>query len=171
MKRGIFFVALALTVAGVASATVFTGTSSTGVKPSQAAVAGPLPSRNVVVSGPRQVTVPEAAAKPVPNAPAPIVHKASVETRQAPVPLQIKSRPPVVEATATDTKTETASLESSATTDGITESAVKAAIEADGYKGVRVLRKGSNGSWYATALRGATVVPLIVDASGSVSAQ
>jgi hypothetical protein len=171
MKRGILFVALALTAAGVASATVFTGASSTGVKPPQAAVAAPLQSRNVVVASSRQVIVPEAAAKPVPNAPAPVVHKASVETRQAPVPLQIKSRPPVVEAAAAEAKTETASLESTATTDGITESAVKAAIEADGYKGVRVLRKGANGAWFSTALRGETVVPLVVDAAGSVSAQ
>ena len=49
------------------------------------------------------------------------------------------------------------------------ESAAKAAIEADGYKGVKVLRQGVNGMWYARAMRGTTEVPLTVDAAGHVS--
>jgi hypothetical protein len=35
---------------------------------------------------------------------------------------------------------------------------------------VKVLRKGTNGVWYASALRGKTTVMLTVDASGSVTA-
>ena len=50
------------------------------------------------------------------------------------------------------------------------EKAVRAAIEADGYKGVTVIRKGANGVWHASALRGKTTVMLTVDGSGSVSA-
>jgi hypothetical protein len=52
-----------------------------------------------------------------------------------------------------------------------TDSFAKAAIEQDGYKGVRSITKGPNGSWRATAMRGATEVILRVDANGNVSAQ
>ena len=50
---------------------------------------------------------------------------------------------------------------------GAGESAAKAAIEADGYKGVKVLRKGANGVWHASALRGKTEVMLTVDAAAA----
>ena len=45
----------------------------------------------------------------------------------------------------------------------------QAAIDADGYKGVKVLRQGANGLWYARAMRGSTEVPLTVNAAGHVS--
>ena len=48
--------------------------------------------------------------------------------------------------------------------------AAKAAIEADGYKGVRALARGSDGVWKASALRGQTEVLLSVGPTGSVSA-
>jgi hypothetical protein len=44
-------------------------------------------------------------------------------------------------------------------------------VEADGYKGVKVLRKGDNGLWYAEGLRGSTKVLLMVDAQGNVTSQ
>ena len=52
---------------------------------------------------------------------------------------------------------------------GSGESAVKAAIEADGYKRAKVVRQGDNGIWYAKAMRGTTEVSLTVDAGGRVS--
>jgi hypothetical protein len=48
--------------------------------------------------------------------------------------------------------------------------AAKAAIEADGYKGVRALVRGSDGVWKASALRGQTEVLLSVSPTGGVSA-
>lgn len=47
--------------------------------------------------------------------------------------------------------------------------AVRAAIEADGYKGVNVLGKAGNGTWRAKAYRGQTEVQLTVDRTGTVS--
>jgi hypothetical protein len=52
---------------------------------------------------------------------------------------------------------------------GSGEGAAKAAIEADGYKGVKALRQGANGLWYAKAMRGTAEVPLTVDAAGRVA--
>jgi hypothetical protein len=49
--------------------------------------------------------------------------------------------------------------------------AAKAAVEADGYKGVKVLRRGDNGLWYAEGLRGSTKVRLVVDAQGTVTTE
>jgi hypothetical protein len=170
MKRGILFVALGMTVAGVASASVFTAASSP-VTPR------PQPPEAVAVAHPVSPpeVAPPAVVQPVVQASQPVVQKASVEPRKAPVPLQVKHRPPVdlpaVEAKATEPTPDAAKSQEAAAPSGDAsgENAAKAAIEADGYKGVRVLRKGENGVWHATALRGKTVVPLMVDASGSVS--
>ena len=52
----------------------------------------------------------------------------------------------------------------------VSEAAAKAAIEADGYKGVRALARGSDGVWKASALRGETEVQLSVGLTGRVSA-
>jgi hypothetical protein len=46
---------------------------------------------------------------------------------------------------------------------------VRAAIQADGYKGVQVLRKGVNGVWHAKAMRGTAEVLLAVDSRGNVT--
>ena len=108
------------------------------------------------------------------------MQKASVEPRQAPVPFQLKPRPPVnlppvadkgadaKEAKASDKPGEPSSEPAAGDVGG--ENAARAAIEADGYKGVKVLRKGVNGVWHASALRGKTPVMLTVDGSGSVTA-
>jgi hypothetical protein len=44
-------------------------------------------------------------------------------------------------------------------------------IEADGYKNVTGLAKGSDGLWHGTAIRGSTQVQVTVDRAGKVSAQ
>jgi hypothetical protein len=57
----------------------------------------------------------------------------------------------------------------SAPSDRSGENAARAAIEADGYKGVQGLHRGDDGVWHAKALRGRTEVRLIVDARGAVT--
>ncbi|HYC56030.1 MAG TPA: hypothetical protein VEL28_13940, partial [Candidatus Binatia bacterium] len=49
--------------------------------------------------------------------------------------------------------------------------AVAEAIEADGYRAVRVLERGADGKWRALALRGNAEVALSVDDLGTVSSQ
>jgi hypothetical protein len=162
-KRGFLVLALVMTTAGVASAFA-------PISQPQDSAARP-PARDLVM--PVVARQPAAAPLVAPN-PEPVVKKASVEVRQAPVPLLMKARPPIeqktvdVPATAPEgsPKTGDVSGESAAKAG---ESAAKAAIEADGYKGVKVLRQGVNGIWYARAMRGATEVPLTVDAAGRVS--
>ncbi|MDI1286475.1 MAG: hypothetical protein PSV46_18965 [Reyranella sp.] len=46
--------------------------------------------------------------------------------------------------------------------------AARGRIEADGYKNVQGLKKGSDGQWHGQALRGTTAVPVTVDARGNV---
>lgn len=166
MKRGILFVAVAMTVAGVASAGVFSATSSP---------VAPLPQSREAATIANPVRAPAPTTPGAKRAPAPVVQKASVESRKPPVPLQVKPRPPVnvpaVDAGAKPGEAAAPQEAVVATSDAFNEKAAKAAIEADGYKGVRVLRKGVNGVWHATAMRGQTVVPVVVDPSGSVSAE
>ena len=183
MKRGILVATLMMTVAGVASANLLTtapqGVASPWPQPQPATEAArPMTTASPEKSAPAPAA-PIAAPLTRKGAPAPTVQKASVETRQAPVPFQPKPRPPVnlppvadkdkaTEAKATDKPAETPSDPTTGDTGG--ENAARAAIEADGYKGVKVLRKGANGVWHASALRGKTTVMLTVDGSGSVSA-
>jgi hypothetical protein len=186
MKRGIIVATVMMTVAGVASANLLTTTPD--------GVASPWPQPQPATEAPRPVTTaaPEkgapAPAAPVAapaarkGAPAPTVQKASVETRQAPVPFQPKPRPPVNlppiadkdkdkdKATEAKASGQPADKPGETSSDPAGENAARAAIEADGYRGVKVLRKGANGVWHASALRGKTTVTLTVDASGSVSA-
>ena len=54
--------------------------------------------------------------------------------------------------------------------DDVDSKAARLAIEADGYKSVTGLSRGSDGSWRAKAYRGTTAVQLTVNAAGQVSA-
>jgi hypothetical protein len=45
------------------------------------------------------------------------------------------------------------------------------AIQADGYKGVRGLKKGPDGKWWGLALRGNVEIAVTVDDSGNVASQ
>ena len=47
----------------------------------------------------------------------------------------------------------------------------RAKIEADGYKNVQGLNRGSDGKWHGKALRGGAQVDVTVDAAGRVSTQ
>jgi hypothetical protein len=150
-KRGFLALVLAMTTAGVASAFA--------LGPQEPAARDlPMP---VVAKQPAPISV-----APAPAA-APVVKKASFEARRAPVPLLMKPRPtiepPIFDADAVGPEVPVKIGDNSG------ESAAKAAIEADGYKGVKVLRQGANGLWYAKAMRGAAEVPLTVDAAGRVT--
>jgi hypothetical protein len=184
MKRGILVATLMMTAAGVASANLLTtgpqGVGSPWPQPQSTTEA----MRPAATAGPEKSAAAPAPAAPIVAAlprkgdPAPTVQKASVETRQAPVPFQPKPRPPVNlppvadkdKATEAKATGQSGDKPGETSADPAGESAARAAIEADGYKGVKVLRKGANGVWHASALRGKTTVMLTVDAGGSVSA-
>jgi len=98
--------------------------------------------------------------------------KASLEPQQAPVPLLLKprqaARPSTTDSTAATATGDAGTVGSSDSPDPAGENAARAAIEADGYKSVRIVSKG-DGVWRAKALRGKTEVLLIVDSNGSVT--
>ena len=184
MKRGILVATLMMTAAGVASANLLTTAPQSVASPwpqlqQPVAEAPPMatatgPEKPVIAPLPAPAA-PVAAPVAPKGAPAPTVQKASVEPRQAPVPFQMKPRPavnlpPVADKDKAAEAKASGKPEETSSGDAAGESAARAAIEADGYKGVKVLRKGANGVWHASALRGKTTVMLRVDSSGSVSA-
>lgn len=186
MKRGILVATLIVTAGGVASANLLTSASA------PRDVTSPLPQAQPATEAPAAAARSgdgragldhkmRAQPAPAPNTPPKVVasqstHKALVEPQQAPVPFRMKPRPPVNLPPVAEKADEAKAAEKPAETssdpvgDIASENAVRAAIEADGYKGVKVLRKGANGVWHASGLRGATTVMLTVDATGSVSA-
>src|SRR5437762_2694832 len=99
MKRGIIVATVMMTAAGVASANLLNTEPQSVASPwPQPAAEAPRP---VATAVPEKSAPAPAPAAPVATpanrkgAPAPTVQKASVETRQAPVPFQLKPRPPV----------------------------------------------------------------------------
>ncbi len=97
-----------------------------------------------------------------------------LEARQDPVPLVRRGPLPLVQDTqpasssATAPNAPAANAETQAQ-DGLGRSAAQTAAEADGYKRVTIVGKGSNGSWSAKGYRGTTGVLLTVDRAGRVS--
>lgn len=142
MKRAAVAFAVAMMAAGVASAL------APGSSPPQ------TPSRDSGGTPPAPPSVASSASKP------------TLEARQAPVPFNPKPkatfRPPTFDSDAVGP------VPAKVGSNSFGESRAKAAIEADGYKGVNVLRKDGDGRWRAEALRGKTKVLLIVDAQGNV---
>ena len=171
MKRSILLSALVVAGTGVAIINLLPAVHSSSASQAVSTV-------SVARAAEPAAATPVAVALPSPAA-QPDVHKASLDMRQAPVPLLMKPHPPVnlpateaapsTETKAEDPKPIDASASSDPAADASAQNVAKAAIEADGYKGVRVVHKGENGVWHATALRGGTMVSLTVDASGSVS--
>jgi hypothetical protein len=187
MKRGIIVAAAAISMAGAASAHLLSASSPGAASPGAAQATAP----QAVAAAPQAtaVQVPQLASSTGLGAPRgeptnksnrpQRERQASVDGRKAPVPLQVAPRPPVY-VPAADTADASAKGEAgssakagasapSANDDKAGEAAARKAIEADGYKGVEVLRKGDNGVWHAKALRGRTVVQLVVDSRGTVS--
>ncbi len=95
------------------------------------------------------------------------VSTASSELRaqQQPVPV-VRSAPARPAAVASD---ELAQSEGKTPSHGgLDRAAAKVAIEADGYKSVRIVDKAANGTWRAKAYRGTTEIVVVVDEAGRV---
>ena len=124
-------------------------------------LAAPLPPAPTGAVAPRPATTATALA-PTANAVA-----STLEARQAPIPL-VRNLPtsltPAVLPEAAQSRSDQRTRD-----DGDRKSAVRAAIEADGYRTVTVLGRGTDGAWRAKAYRGATEVRLLVDDAGRVS--
>lgn len=146
MKRAVVIFVLVSTVAGVASAQMMRPPASAPARPP--------------VTAPAEIPAPRQDMTQAPVAP---TLSPTLVTRQAPVPMLVRSRTAFVPpASVPEPAAETA-------TRGASEAAARAAIEADGYKKVRVTSKGADGSWQARAFRGATEVTVRVDAQGNVT--
>jgi hypothetical protein len=99
----------------------------------------------------------------------------TIKTFRAPVPLLISAHrefftanPTIDETSAQSPDIATARVDDD-DAKAAAKFAAKAAIEQDGYRDVRGLVKGPDGSWHGSALRGSTEVAVRVDASGSVA--
>lgn len=163
MKFRIFAFSIAATAASVASAHMLVpnsaavGASSRHETPSQPALQSHAQPPSQPITGPAEI-----APAPVPKRSA-----ASTSTRP-PVPLLVSRKPTFVPPPGAEDAPAPVD-KAAAPVDG-TETMARAAIEADGYKAVRSLSRGSDGLWHAKALRGATEVALSVDRDGRVSA-
>jgi len=147
MKRGVLIITIVSAMTGVASAQMLRPPTAPSAL-SSAKTEAALPTR-------------QASVQSLPT----------VVARQAPVPMQPKPRVPIAVKEAAPqeaNRTETALPE---TIRGISDANAKAAIEADGYKRVRVLSKAEDGTWHARAFRGAAEVALRVDEQGNVMAE
>ena len=113
--------------------------------------------------------VPEVRVYP-PTSPSPIAASsgrlATLETRRQPVPILLGPR----RSAAPQSVSQDNPLSKDTVLVKMTERAAKAAIEADGYKAVRLLQGTADGGWSARALRGTIDVGLSVDSRGGVSA-
>jgi hypothetical protein len=111
------------------------------------------------------------AAGAMPGPPRPsyaVASRDTVDTHQSPVPIMRSARPSLTISASPDVQLP---VEDAGSRDRMDRGAAKAAIEADGYKGVSVLDQGLDGAWRARAYRGTTEVQLIVDGAGRVSAR
>jgi hypothetical protein len=145
MKIKLLALGLLATTASVASAHVFVPPRATEQ------------SRPIRIALPTRVSPPPAQSAP------------SLDSTRPPVPVLISHRRPFVPANEA-VSTLSPSADVTALPGSMSATAAKAAIEADGYKGVRALARGSDGVWRASALRGQIEVLLSVSPTGSVSA-
>lgn len=154
MKQGVFFVLASSVLLAAVAAAHFVA---------------PLPDAAPFQSSAKAATASDpsfSSPKPVGDVP---VSKHLMEARQAPVPLQMRERPPAV-------LTQTVEIAAAAMPAAAAPSNVeggtfaRSAIEADGYKAVTNIVAGPGGTWQARALRGKTEVVLRVDQEGRVSA-
>jgi hypothetical protein len=130
---------------------------------------GPAPGATVgaapAVTQRLPVTLAAAAPKPT----------SSIKSAQAPVPLltvahsEFFTAPPA-DAPSPEKPATTAMADPHVAAAPPTDSTAKTAIEQDGYRSVRMLVKGPDGSWRGRAMRGSSEVAVRVDADGSVAA-
>ncbi|MDI1284507.1 MAG: hypothetical protein PSV46_08925 [Reyranella sp.] len=100
---------------------------------------------------------------------APVRSAVASDVTRPPVPLLLAARRAVVPAI--EAALDPVPMNTDAAPPGkMTGAAAKAAMEADGYKGIRALSQGPDGVWSASALRGQTEVRLSVNSTGNVSA-
>lgn len=157
MKRGLLIFPLLAVMAGVASAQMLQ-------PPAAPPAAAPL----VTASAPARAKA-ELPPPPRPEA-APARIAQTMVARQAPVPMVLLNRPPPLAPVAANAEAVTA-VTAEPTVRQFSETAARAAIEADGYKRPRIVNKGADGTWHARALRGTTEVSLRVDAQGNVTGE
>lgn len=113
--------------------------------------------------------VSEPAAGPVARASAP-VSTASIELRAHQLPVPVVRSAPARPATAASGE-RSPSEATAPSRNSLDRDAARAAIEADGYKRVRIIDKSANGTWRAKAYRGTTEVEVVVDGAGRVLTQ
>jgi hypothetical protein len=145
-----------------------------GLLATTASVAGahvfmPLPERSGALARSTEQSRPPPMALPTHASALPARSATSLDAGRPPVPVLFSHRRAFVPAN--EAASPLSSLAANTAPPGsMTEAAAKAAIEADGYKAVRALARGSDGVWKASALRGETEVLLSVGPTGSVSA-
>jgi hypothetical protein len=130
----------------------------------------PLPDRTGALARSTEQSQPPLMALPTKASALPARRASSLDTTRPPVPIVLPHRRLFVPANEA-VSTPYSSVAGTAPPVKMTETAAKAAIEADGYKGVRALTRGPDGVWKASALRGQTEVLLSVGPTGSVSAK
>ena len=145
-----------------------------GLLATTASVAGayvfmPLPERAEALARSTEQSRPPLMALPTDVSVLPARSAPSLDAARPPVPVLFSHRRSFVPANEA-ASTLSPSAAATAPPVNMSEAAAKAAIEADGYKGVRALARGSDGVWKASALRGQTEVQLSVGPTGSVSA-
>ena len=142
-------------------------------------VIGPAPGATVAT-----ITTAAQAGAAAPDKLAPTPQPTTkVRTMRPPVPFQVGTHDqyftsPPADAVATETKAAAATigtidgkpLDEQAQNQGQADVVAKAAIEQDGYRNVRALAMGADGTWRGRAMRGSTEIAVSVDANGSVSA-
>jgi hypothetical protein len=154
MKFRFLALGLLATTASVASAHVFV----------------PLPARTAALARSTEQSRPPLMALPTHESALPARSAPSLDATRPPVPVLFAHRRSFVPANEA-ASTLSPSVADTARPGNMSEAAAKAAIEADGYKGVRALARVSDGVWKASALRGQTEVLLSVGPTGSVSAK
>ena len=120
----------------------------------------PEPALRSVASRPASTDV--ATASPA------VVASNTLASQHPPVPLVRSPRALPATAVSPEVRANQMEVQSQDRSD---RTAAQAAIEADGYKGVTVLGKGTDGTWRAKAYRGKTEVQLTVDGAGRVSTE
>ena len=129
----------------------------------------PLPERSGALARSTEQSRPPLMVLPTHASALPARSATSLDAARPPVPVLFAHRRAFVPANEA-ASTLAPSDADTAPPGNVTEAAAKAAIEADGYKGVRALARGSDGVWKASALRGQTEVQLSVGLTGRVSA-
>lgn len=116
--------------------------------------------------------IPPRVASSFKDEPSPTERKPAVVIRGAPVPISWTYKHEAIAVPQEEQASSPSQLANQASPgqDGNGRAAAKAAIEADGYKGVSKLAQTPDGKWTARVLRGATEITVTVSSDGSVSA-